>query len=189
MKNIILASASPRRKELLQLAGVEFSVDVADADETLPDRITPRDAVEYLSKIKAEAVFDNHNDCIVIGADTVVAIGDEILGKPKDYDEANKMLNTLSGKTHYVYTGVSIISKEKSITFSQKTAVEFYQLNQSEIDEYIASKDCFDKAGGYGIQTNGCVLVKGIQGDYFNVVGLPVAETVRKLKEYFYGQS
>ncbi len=183
MKDIILASASPRRRELLQLAGVDFTIDVADADETLEEGILPDEAVEMLAEIKAKAVFENHPECIVIGADTVVAIDDKILGKPKDYDEASKMLNLLSGRKHFVFTGVCLMSKEKNTVFCQKTAVEFYQLSQSEIDDYIASKDCFDKAGGYGIQTNGCVLVKGIEGDYFNVVGLPVAETVRALKE------
>ncbi len=184
MKDIILASASPRRKELLQLAGVDFTVDVADADETLEEGILPDEAVQMLAEIKAKAVFEKHPDCIVIGADTVVAINDKILGKPKNYDEANEMLNTLSGRKHFVFTGVCLMSKEKTTVFCQKTAVEFYQLTQKEIDGYIASKDCFDKAGGYGIQTNGCVLVKGIEGDYFNVVGLPVAETVRALKEF-----
>lgn len=184
MKNIILASASPRRKELLTLAGVDFSVDVADADETLEDGIAPDEAVKQLAQIKAKAVFENHSDCVVIGADTVVAIDGKILGKPKNYDEASEMLNLLSGKKHFVFTGVCLMSQEKTTLFCQKTAVEFYSLTQSEIDEYIASNDCYDKAGGYGIQTNGCVLVKGIEGDYFNVVGLPVAETVRKLKEF-----
>ncbi|MBQ8784128.1 MAG: septum formation inhibitor Maf [Clostridia bacterium] len=184
MKKIILASASPRRRELLQLAGVDFTVDVADADETLPEGISPDEAVKKLAEIKAKAVFEKHPDGVVIGADTVVAIDGKILGKPKNYDEANKMLNTLSGKRHFVFTGVCIMSEEKTTVLCQKTAVEFYSLSQSEIDEYISSGDCFDKAGGYGIQTNGCVLVKGIEGDYFNVVGLPVAETVRALKEF-----
>lgn len=184
MKDIILASASPRRRELLQLAGVKFSVDVADADETLEDGILPENAVKELATKKARAVFEKHPDSVVIGADTVVSINGKILGKPKDYDEASKMLNELSGEVHCVFTGVCIISQEKEIVFSQKTEVEFYPLTQSEIDAYINSGDCFDKAGGYGIQTNGCVLVKGINGDYFNVVGLPVAETVRALKEF-----
>jgi septum formation protein len=184
MKKIILASASPRRRELLQLAGVEFTVDVADADETLEPGILPEDAVKELATKKAFAVFEKHKDCIVIGADTVVSVNNKILGKPKDYNEANLMLNELSGKTHCVYTGVCIVSADKQVVFSQKTDVEFHSLTQAEIDSYIASKDCFDKAGGYGIQTNGCVLVKGINGDYFNVVGLPVAETVRALKEF-----
>lgn len=184
MKKIILASASPRRKELLTLAGVDFTVDVADADESLEDGISPDEAVKKLAEIKAKAVFEKHPESIVIGADTVVAVDGKILGKPKNYDEASEMLNTLSGKKHFVFTGVCIVSKEKTTVFCQKTAVEFYPLSQSEIDDYIESGDCFDKAGGYGIQTNGCVLVKGIEGDYFNVVGLPVAETVRALKEF-----
>ena len=184
MKKIILASASPRRKELLTLAGVNFTVEVADADETLEDGVTPDEAVKQLAEIKARAVFEQHADSIVIGADTVVAVDDKILGKPKNYEEANEMLNLLSGRKHFVFTGVCLMSQEKTTVFCQKTAVEFYPLSQNEIDEYIASNDCYDKAGGYGIQTNGCVLVKGIEGDYFNVVGLPVAETVRALKEF-----
>ncbi len=184
MKKIILASASPRRKELLTLAGVNFTVEVADADETLEDGISPDEAVKQLAEIKARAVFEQHADSVVIGADTVVAVDGRILGKPKNYEEANEMLNLLSGRKHFVFTGVCLMSQEKTTVFCQKTAVEFYPLSQGEIDEYIASNDCYDKAGGYGIQTNGCVLVKGIEGDYFNVVGLPVAETVRALKEF-----
>ena len=184
MKKIILASASPRRKELLTLAGVNFTVEVADADETLEDGVTPDEAVKQLAEIKARAVFEQHADSVVIGADTVVAVDGKILGKPKNYEEANEMLNLLSGRKHFVFTGVCLMSQEKTTVFCQKTAVEFYPLSQNEIDEYIASNDCYDKAGGYGIQTNGCVLVKGIEGVYFNVVGLPVAETVRALKEF-----
>ena len=184
MKKIILASASPRRKELLTLAGVNFTVEVADADETLEDGVTPDEAVKQLAEIKARAVFEQHADCIVIGADTVVAVDGKILGKPKNYEEASEMLNILSGRKHFVFTGACLMSQEKTTVFCQKTAVEFYPLSQNEIDEYIASNDCYDKAGGYGIQTTGCVLVKGIEGDYFNVVGLPVAETVRALKEF-----
>ena len=184
MKKIILASASPRRKELLTLAGVNFTVEVADADETLEDGVTPDEAVKQLAEIKARAVFEQHADSIVIGADTVVAVDGKILGKPKNYEEASEMRNILSGRKHFVFTGVCLMSQGKTTVFCQKTAVEFYPLSQNEIDEYIASNDCYDKAGGYGIQTNGCVLVKGIEGDYFNVVGLPVAETVRALKEF-----
>ncbi len=183
MNNIILASASPRRKELLTLAGIQFTVDVADADESLPQGIYPENAVEQLSKKKAHAVFQNNPNSIVIGADTVVSIDGKILGKPKNYDEAFEMLSMLSGKMHSVFTGVCIKSQSKEIVFSQETNVEFYNLTNQEIDKYIKTGDCFDKAGGYGIQTNGCTLIKGIVGDYFNVVGLPVAKTVRVLRE------
>ncbi len=184
MKKIILASASPRRKELLGLASVDFSVDVADADESLPDGISPENAVKMLANKKALAVFEKHTESVVIGADTVVSVDGKILGKPKNYDEAYEMLSLLSGKVHSVFTGVCIKSDEKETVFAQETKVEFYDLTKSEIDAYIKTGDCFDKAGGYGIQTNGCTLVKGVVGDYFNVVGLPVAETVRKLREY-----
>ncbi len=182
MKNIILASASPRRKELLTLAGISFSVDVADADESLPENILPENAVKMLAVKKASAVYENHKDSIVIGADTVVSIDSKILGKPKNYDEAFEMLSLLSGRVHSVFTGVCIKSEDVEISFSEETKVEFYGLTKDEIDAYIKTGDCFDKAGGYGIQTNGCTLVKGIVGDYFNVVGLPVAKTVRELK-------
>lgn len=183
MKNIILASGSPRRRELLTLAGVEFTVKTADTDETVPDGTAPDEAVKILSKRKALAVAELVPDSVVIGADTVVSIDGKILGKPKDYDEAFSMLSTLSGRSHFVYTGVSIIGGEKEVCFCEKTEVTFFQLTESEIDAYIKTGDCFDKAGGYGIQTNGCTLVEKINGDYFTVVGLPVAKTVRFLRD------
>ena len=183
MKKIILASASPRRRELLTLAGVNFSVECADADETLPQGISPREAVELLAQKKAAAVAATHDDCAVIGADTVVSAQGKILGKPADYDEAFEMLSLLSGKTHSVYTGVCIICGGERVVFSEKTDVTFYDLTDAEIDGYIKTNECFDKAGSYGIQGRGCTLVKKIDGDYFNVVGLPVARTIRELKK------
>lgn len=181
MRKIVLASASPRRRELLTLAGVDFTVDAADCDETLNEGIFPEDAVKILSERKAEAVFEKRPDCTVIGADTVVACGGKILGKPADEAEAVKMLSLLSGKTHSVYTGVCIVNAEKKTVFAQKTDVTFYELTQEEIESYVSTGDCLDKAGAYGIQSRGCVLVEKIDGDYFNVVGLPVAETVKAL--------
>ena len=183
MKKIILASASPRRRELLTLAGVNFSVKCADADETLPQGISPREAVELLAQKKAAAVALSHADCAVIGADTVVSVQGKILGKPADYDEAFEMLSLLSGKAHSVYTGVCIVFGGERVVFSEKTDVTFYELTDDEIDEYIKTNECYDKAGAYGIQGRGCTLVKKINGDYFNVVGLPVAKTVRELKK------
>ena len=179
----ILASASPRRKELLTLAGIEYEVVVSQCEEILPDGITPDKVVEELARQKAEDVFNRNADCMIIAADTVVALGNIILGKPKDEDDAFSMLSSLSGRRHTVYTGVCIKTKDKTDIFHVATDVEFYDLTEKEIRDYIATKEPMDKAGAYGIQGKGFVLVKGIHGDYFNVVGLPLAETVRHLNK------
>lgn len=180
---IILASASPRRKELLALAGIEYEVIVSQCEETLPDGITPDKAVEELARQKAEDVFSRNNDALIIAADTVVALGNTILGKPKDEEDAFNMLSSLSGRRHTVFTGVCIRTKDKTDIFHVATQVEFYDLTEKEIKDYIATKEPMDKAGAYGIQGKGFVLVKGIHGDYFNVVGLPLAETIRHLNK------
>lgn len=169
---LILASKSPRRKELLSVITEDFVIKAADVDETLPVGISPKEAVEYLSKIKAQP-FANDNDT-VIGADTVVAIDDKILGKPKDSTDAFNMLKRLSGRYHSVFTGVTVIKADKSITFSAETRVKFFQLTDEEIEKYILTGEPFDKAGAYGIQGKGAMLVEKIDGDYFNVVGLPI---------------
>ncbi len=183
INNIVLASASPRRKELISLIFNDVIIRPADCDETLPEGISPKEAVEYLSKIKNEASrkISNSSD-LIISADTVVAIGNEILGKPVDKEDARRMITLLSGKIHSVFTGVTISQGEKSVTFSEETKVEFLSLSSEEIDAYISTDECYDKAGSYGIQQKGALLVKGIQGDYFNVVGLPVSRLNRELK-------
>lgn len=170
---LILASKSPRRKELLSLITEDFVIKTADVDESLPNDIEPDKAVEYLSRIKAEP-FDNGIDT-VIGADTVVAVDGKILGKPKDRDNAYNMLKMLSGKYHSVFTGVTVINPTKSITFSIETKVKFFDLTDDEINAYIDTAEPYDKAGSYGIQGKGSLLVEKIDGDYFNVVGLPVS--------------
>lgn len=180
---IILASQSPRRRELMGLITKDFEVKVSEVDESLPEGISPRDAVMYLSKIKAEP-FKNEQQ-IVIGADTVVAIDDKILGKPKDKQNAFDMLKTLSGKTHSVFTGVTITKGESTNTFAVETRVTFFELSDQEILDYIATKEPMDKAGAYGIQGYGSLLVKEIQGDYFNVVGLPVSKLNQELKKVY----
>lgn len=180
---IILASASPRRKELLALAEIEYEVVVSQCEEILPDEITPDEAVKELARQKAEDVFNRNPDCMIIAADTVVALGNTILGKPKDEEDAFNMLSSLSGRIHTVYTGVCIKAKDKTDIFHVATDVEFYPLTETEIRAYIATKEPMDKAGAYGIQGKGSLLVKGIHGDYFNVVGLPLAETVKKIKQ------
>lgn len=175
---IILASKSPRRKELLSLITEDFEIKSANVDETLPDGIAPDKAVEYLSKIKA-IPLKNDTDTI-IGADTVVAVDGKILGKPADHKDAYNMLKMLSGKWHSVFTGITVIKPEKTITVSVETKVKFFELNDDEIFKYINTDECDDKAGAYGIQGKGALLVEKIDGDYFNVVGLPVS-TLSKL--------
>lgn len=170
---IILASKSPRRKELLSLITEDFIIKTADVDETLPKGIKPDKAVEYLSKIKAEP-FDNGTDT-VIGADTVVAIDGRILGKPKNRDDAFNMLKMLSGRAHSVFTGVTVIRPDQSITFSVETKVKFFDLTDEEINRYINTDEPYDKAGAYAIQGKGSLFVEKIDGDYFNVVGLPIS--------------
>mgnify|MGYP002715385411 CR=1 FL=1 len=180
----ILASASPRRQELLKYIVNDFDISPADIDETIPDCVSSQDAAEFLAVKKAAHVAKQYPNSVVIGCDTVVIINDMILGKPHDKHEAEKMLNLLSGRTHNVITGVCFFKNGVSRSFSEITSVTFYSLSQSDIDNYITTKDPFDKAGGYGIQGVGSVLVKGIIGDFFNVVGLPVARLKRELNEF-----
>ena len=177
---IILASKSPRRKELLSLITEDFEIKSAQVDETLPCAMTPKKAVEYLSQIKAQP-FENGVDTI-IGADTVVCVDDLILGKPKNRDDAFNMLRLLSGRYHSVFTGVTVIRGNDAVTFSSETKVKFFELSDDEINNYIDTKECFDKAGAYGIQGKGALFVERIEGDYFNVVGLPINLLGRLLK-------
>lgn len=171
---IILASKSPRRSEILKNAGFEFTVRVSDADETLPDGISPEEAVQLLARKKAEVVKRNCGE-MIIGADTVVVSDGKILGKPRDGGEAFSMLRALSGRTHFVYTGVCAVTEEKTETDFMKTEVEFLALSDEEISDYISSGEPFDKAGGYGVQGLASKFVKSIKGDYFSVVGLPIS--------------
>ena len=181
--SIVLASASPRRRELLQTAGVEFTVCVSDAEERIPPGTSPHEAVMLLAKQKALAVAKDRPNDLVIGADTVVVYDGAILGKPADEADAARMLRMLSGRTHTVYTGVCLVSAGSAETFFEQTQVTFYPLTDDEIAAYIATGEPMDKAGAYGIQGRGCTLVRGICGDYFNVVGLPVAALCRRLKQ------
>lgn len=179
---IILASQSPRRQELLKLITTDFEIKSQNADETLPSGISPKEAVMYLSKIKAQPLSNDED--IVIGADTVVALDGKILGKPSDEQNAREMLRFLSGKTHSVFTGVTLIKGKKEKTFAVETKVKFFDLTDEEIEKYIKTNEPFDKAGAYGIQGYGSLLVEKIDGDYFNVVGLPVSTLARELKSF-----
>ena len=184
MPQLILASASPRRKELLEKAGYTFEIIVSDADETLPDGITPEEAVRLNARRKAQAVSDLHPGAVVLGCDTVVAIDGAILGKPTDEADAQAMLHRLSGNTHTVYSGVCITDGTSTEVFAVATDVTFYPLSDATIDAYVATKEPMDKAGAYGIQGFGGVLVKEIRGDYSNVVGLPLSESARVLAQF-----
>lgn len=182
MSRLILASQSPRRRELIGNILSDFSVIVSHVQERLPEGIRPEEVPVYLAQIKAQAVAAEHPDDVVIGADTVVILDAEVLGKPRDKDDAVRMLRALSGKTHTVITGCAILQGGNATTFSELTRVEFYPLSDREILEYIATGEPFDKAGAYGIQGKGSVLVKRIEGDFFNVMGLPVARLKRELE-------
>lgn len=184
MKKIILASSSPRRKELMATAGLEFEIIVKEVDESIPEGTAPIEAAKMTAKKKALAVAENNRDCIVIGADTIVVAGEKILGKPADKADACAMLRMLSGVEHEVITGVCIACEEKTEVFAQVSRVKFYDLTDEEIEAYVATNEPMDKAGAYGIQGRGCTLVEKIEGDYFNIVGLPVAELNRKIREF-----
>ena len=187
MKNIILASASPRRRELLERAGIPFTVCPGQGEEqiTVSD---PAEVVEELSEQKAREVFlKTEGDILVIGADTVVAVNGKILGKPKAQEEARQMLRSIQGGSHEVYTGVTLLDREegqeRQRTFHVMTKVVFYPMSEEEIQRYVDTKEPLDKAGAYGIQGKAGIFVKEIRGDYNNVVGLPGARLYQELKE------
>lgn len=183
MARLILASSSPRRREILKLIQLPFEVITSDADESIDEDLPPEQLVTTLALRKAEAVAKVNRDAYVIGADTIVYNQNEILGKPKTTAEAKDMLRSLSGQTHAVYTGACILHQDQQEVFYEKTDVTFWKLTEEEIDHYIRTGEPFDKAGGYGIQGFGATLVKKIEGDYFSVVGLPIAKLYRTLKQ------
>lgn len=181
---IILASASPRRRELLKNIFTEFEIMPADVDETLSEKIKAEDAARYLSRKKAEFIAEKYPDALVIGSDTTVVTDGEILGKPENKADVRRMLNTLSGKTHKVITGVCLCKNGNTRSFSETTEVVFYKLSKSEIEEYLNGDEWRDKAGAYGIQGEAGLFVEKINGDYNNVVGLPVARLNREIKDF-----
>ncbi len=188
---IILASGSPRRKELLSTVGLAFSICVSEADETVDENLPPYLIVEQLSLLKASEVASRikteGKEGIVIGADTVVVFAGEILTKPKDAQDAKEMLMRLSGQWHSVLSGVTVMNTKtaKSETFYVETKVHFVPLSEETIDAYIQTKEPLDKAGSYGIQGKGSLFVDKIEGDYFNVVGLPVCKLAEILETEF----
>lgn len=183
--NIILASQSPRRKELLERAGIRnFHIISPDVDESVADGLPPAQIVEELSLRKARAAGAAGPDSLIIAADTVVALGGDVLGKPHSENEAFAMLSALSGREHHVYTGLTVLQRERVVTVHEETAVLFRDVSPDEIRSYIATGEPMDKAGAYGIQGVGALLVSGIRGDYCNVMGLPVFRLGRILREF-----
>lgn len=180
---MILASASPRRRELLGLITEDFKVIPTRGEENIPEGTAPKDAVQLLAKQKAEEIYAQNRGEVIIAADTVVAVGGEILGKPRDERHAAEMLKALSGRRHSVFTGVCVIFADGSReVFAEETEVDFYPLSEADIADYVASGEPMDKAGAYGIQERGALLVRGIVGDYYNVMGLPVGRLNAVLK-------
>ncbi len=181
---IILASSSPRRKELFKLITTDFTVISSDIEEVTPGDMPAEGSPKYLAEQKALEISLKYPDDLIIGCDTSVITEHHILDKPKDNEEAIKMLKLLSGKTHKVITGCCIIYKGRKHIFQELTEVEFYTLDDIEIDQYVKTREPFDKAGGYGIQGKGALFVKRISGDYYNVMGLPVAKLKREMSNF-----
>ncbi len=185
VKQIILASESPRRKEILEKTGLKFKVVKSDFEEYVDTKLTPHELVKKLSLEKAKAVFENHKDSIIIAADTIVVCDGKILGKPRDKKNARAMLKFLSGKSHLIITGFTIISSDlkKSITKSQETKVWMRKISKTEIDSYVKTKEPYDKAGAYAIQGIAKKFIEKVEGDMLNAIGLPLNSLMFELKK------
>lgn len=186
MDKLVLASASPRRRELMSLLGVPFEIIVSNVVEVIDKLLPPEEMVKDLALQKARAVVDNLDQGLVIGADTIVVIAAKIMGKPANEEEAFTMLKELSGQEHQVYTGIALVDKvsgEQEVA-AEVTMVKFKELTDGEIRAYLATGEPFDKAGAYAIQGRAAVFIEGIKGDYNNVVGLPVYRLAQLLKRF-----
>ena len=185
--NIILASASPRRKEILENTNIKFDIISSSIEELVLDGESPCQMVMRLAFEKGIDIASKHKSDLVISADTIVVLDNNILGKPKDEEEARQMISNLSGRTHQVITGISLINLEnnKKIIDYVISNVKFKKLSKDDINDYIKTKESLDKAGAYGIQGYGALLVEEIQGDYFNIVGLPISKLSDLLKIHF----
>lgn len=183
-KHTILASQSPRRRELLNLMGIPFTTVNPNVDEVINPNLSLENAIEELAYIKALDVLNRHPEANIISADTIVVCENEVMGKPVNEEDAIRMLKQLSGKKHEVITGVCLLSSDKEIRFHTKTLVEFYDYDEEFVKSYVQSKVPLDKAGAYGIQDKGALLVKGIEGDYYTVMGLPIGELHQALKKF-----
>lgn len=183
MPKYILASNSPRRKELMNMLKFDFEVIVADVDETVEPGVAPEDVVMDLAFRKAIKIYKNHPERIVLGFDTLVWLGEEALGKPKDRADAIRMLEKLSGNTHIVVTGVAVIAKQISASFYDIAEVTFYPMTDAEIAAYADTGEPYDKAGAYAVQGQGAKHIRGIHGDFYTVMGLPVAKLYHELEK------
>lgn len=182
-EKVILASASPRRRELLCKVFSEFEVIPTEVEEIVPEGTPARLQSEYLAMIKARPLALRFPEALVIGSDTTVIVDDQVLGKPKDVEDAKQMLRSLSGRTHVVCTGVCLFYKGREMRFTESTEVEFYPMTEEEIASYVATGDPMDKAGAYGIQSGAGIFIKGIRGDYDTVMGLPAARIYQEIKK------
>lgn len=184
--SLILASSSPRRRELLQTLGLAFTIQTSDVDETTASGLSPKEVVEELAIRKAKAVASRLSDGVVLGSDTIVVLAGEILGKPVDEADAFRMLSALQGREHTVFSGVALIdaSTGRTEVSHSQTQVKIRPLTKAEIESYIATKEPMDKAGSYAIQGIGSTIVEGIVGDYFTVVGLPLCMTANMLTRF-----
>ena len=185
---LVLASQSPRRRSLLSRLGLSFSTQPSDVDEHIPEGTEPANAVERLALRKADAVAPHHPDALTLAADTIVVLDAEILEKPTDEADASAMLRRLSGRTHTVYTGLALIhpASERAVHTHEATAVTFAKMSDDEIAAYVRTGSPLDKAGAYGIQDDlGALFVSRVEGDYYNVVGLPLHRLYRLLREHF----
>ncbi|OGK14041.1 septum formation protein Maf [Candidatus Roizmanbacteria bacterium RIFCSPLOWO2_02_FULL_37_19] len=183
---IILASQSPRRKKLLKQIGLPFSVDPSTYDEIIDKKMTPEELAVYLSRKKAEDVARRYKNALIVGADTFVVFHNEIIGKPQDKTHAFEILKKFSGKTHMIISGITVINTKtgKMISETEQTRVTFRVLSDAEIKAYVQTGEPLDKAGAYGIQERGAKFVKKIEGDYFNVVGLPISKLIYILQQF-----
>ncbi len=179
---LILASASPRRKEICELLGLEFSIVPAENEIEIDKTIAPEKAVELVALSKAQEVLKKYPDAVVIGSDTAVYCDNQFLGKPENKEDAKRMLKMLSGKTHHVYTGVAVISKEKQISFCEKASVTFMNLSDEEISWYVSTSEPYDKAGAYAVQGLSARFIEKIEGDFFAIMGLPCNKTYKAIK-------
>ena len=182
--DVILASSSPRRKELLNLICHTFRIIPPQCEEKLPPELSVDKAAEYLSNLKCKSIAEVYENSLVIGCDTMVICDNAIYGKPADEEDAKRMLRALSGREHKVISGVTIAFKKKFLSFSVSTKVKFHTLSETDIEYYCRSGEPMDKAGAYGIQGLGSLLVERIDGEYYNVVGLPVSEIAQRLGSF-----
>lgn len=183
-RKIILASGSPRRKEIMQMAGLAFEVRVKNTSEAHPENVDVTAIPAVLAERKAQAFYEEITSEIIVAADTIVILNGKIFEKPKDEKEAIEMLSVLSGNTHQVITGVCLLSKDDKVVFSESTFVTFNTLTQEEIENYVRTAKPFDKAGAYACQESiGAIGIKRFDGDYYNVVGLPINRVYQELKK------